>query len=151
MTRNYYEILGVDKDATQEQIKKAYRELALKYHPDRNRSPDATQKTQEINEAYAVLINEDSRKMYDRVGSENFFDFSFNPESDPEYAKMYERYSRAKKRAENLRKQAENTEKMFECSNNILETLTRMIVLGKIDQAFFNYKYAKLSDLDNEL
>jgi len=54
--KDYYEILGVDRNATQEEIKKAYRKMALKYHPDRN--PDdqeAEEKFKEINEAYQVL------------------------------------------------------------------------------------------------
>ncbi|VVC03838.1 Chaperone protein DnaJ [Candidatus Bilamarchaeum dharawalense] len=59
MTKNYHEILGVSKDADEKQIKKAYRRLALKYHPDRNKDADAEEKFKEINEAYAVLIGKD--------------------------------------------------------------------------------------------
>ena len=66
--RDYYEILGVDRSATQEQIKQAYRQLALKWHPDRNPAPDATNRFKEIAEAYAVLSDQTKRKQYDAAG-----------------------------------------------------------------------------------
>jgi len=66
--RDYYEILGVPKDASKDDIKKAYRQLALKYHPDRNKSPDAEEKFKEISEAYAVLSDDEKRLQYDRFG-----------------------------------------------------------------------------------
>ncbi|MBU0527106.1 DnaJ domain-containing protein [Candidatus Micrarchaeota archaeon] len=53
---NYYEVLGVSKDAGKDEIKKAYRKLAKKFHPDKNKSKNATRKFQEITEAYAVLM-----------------------------------------------------------------------------------------------
>lgn len=67
--RDYYEILGVDKSADEGTLKKAYRKLAMKYHPDRN--PDdkeAEQKFKELNEAYEVLSNKEKRNMYDQFG-----------------------------------------------------------------------------------
>ena len=67
--RDYYDVLGVGRDATPEQIKKAYRQLALKYHPDRNPDePDATEKFKEAAEAYEVLGDPDKRERYDRFG-----------------------------------------------------------------------------------
>jgi molecular chaperone DnaJ len=66
--RDYYEILGVDRSATPEQIKQAYRQLALKWHPDRNPAPDATDRFKEVAEAYAVLSDETKRKQYDAAG-----------------------------------------------------------------------------------
>jgi molecular chaperone DnaJ len=54
--KNYHEVLGVSKKASKDDIKKAYRKLAMQYHPDRNSSPDAEEKFKEISEAYAVLI-----------------------------------------------------------------------------------------------
>jgi curved DNA-binding protein len=66
---DYYKILGVDKNATPEDIKKAYRKLARKYHPDINPDDkDAKKRFQEINEANAVLSNDENRKKYDQYG-----------------------------------------------------------------------------------
>ena len=66
--RDYYKILGVDKNASKSEIKKAYRKLALKYHPDKNPNKDAEEKFKEISEAYAVLYDDEKRKMYDMYG-----------------------------------------------------------------------------------
>src|SRR5438270_9358001 len=67
--RDYYEILGVAKDADDEDIKRAYRKLALQYHPDRNvGDPEAELKFKEAAEAYEVLRSPDKRQRYDRYG-----------------------------------------------------------------------------------
>lgn len=68
MKRDYYEVLGVSKDASKADIKKAYRRLALKYHPDKSDDPDAEEKFKEISEAYAVLSDDQKRQQYDRFG-----------------------------------------------------------------------------------
>src|SRR6478672_7954927 len=65
---DYYKVLGVDKKASQEDIKKAYRKLARKYHPDTNKDPGAEERFKQISEAYDVLGDEDKRKKYDRGG-----------------------------------------------------------------------------------
>jgi len=68
--KNYYKTLGVSKDATQDEIKKAYRKLAVKYHPDKNPDNKETEnKFKEINEAYEVLKDPEKRKKYDQLGS----------------------------------------------------------------------------------
>lgn len=72
MAKDYYEVLGVPKNASEEQIKKAYRELALKYHPDRNKEKGAEEKFKEINAAYAVLGEAEKRRQYDSFGAEQF-------------------------------------------------------------------------------
>lgn len=67
--RDYYEILGVQREATDQEIKSAYRKLALQYHPDRNpNNPDAEEKFKECSEAYAVLADSEKREMYNRFG-----------------------------------------------------------------------------------
>lgn len=66
--RDYYEVLGVSRDASAEEIRKAYRRLARQYHPDVNKSPEAEARFKEINEAYEVLSDEEKRAAYDRYG-----------------------------------------------------------------------------------
>ena len=66
--RDYYDILGVPRTSTKDDIKNEYRKLALKYHPDRNKAPDAEEKFKEISEAYAILSDDEKRAQYDRFG-----------------------------------------------------------------------------------
>ena len=67
--RDYYEILGVERDATDQQIKSAYRKLALQHHPDRNpNNQEAEERFKEAAEAYAILADRDKRGVYDRFG-----------------------------------------------------------------------------------
>src|SRR5437773_2131337 len=78
--RDYYEVLGVRKDADGEEIKRAYRKLAMQYHPDRNTDGDAPEKFKEATEAYEILCDADKRQRYDRYGHAglegvNFSDF----------------------------------------------------------------------------
>ena len=80
--KDYYKILGVSRNATQDDIKKAYRRLAKKYHPDANQgNKEAEQKFKEINEAYQVLGDQEKRKKYDTFG--NYYDFQNGTSFDP--------------------------------------------------------------------
>jgi molecular chaperone DnaJ len=67
---DYYDTLGIHRDASQEEIKRAFRKLAYKYHPDRSKIPDAEEKFKEASEAYAILSNPEKRRQYDALGLE---------------------------------------------------------------------------------
>ncbi len=81
--RDYYETLGVPRDASQDDIKKAFRDLARKYHPDVNKADDAEEKFKEINEAYGVLSDAEKRASYDRYGFSGV-----NTQGMPDYGDM---------------------------------------------------------------
>ena len=70
--KDYYEILGVSKTASADEIKKAYRKLALQYHPDRNKTKEGEEKFKEVTKAFEVLSSEDKRKQYDQFGAAAF-------------------------------------------------------------------------------
>ena len=82
--RDYYEVLGVSKDATEKDIKKAYRKLAFKWHPDKNpdNKKEAEEKFKEVNEAYSVLSDPEKRRQYD-MGGFDFESFGFGDGFDP--------------------------------------------------------------------
>ncbi|CAG8630926.1 14815_t:CDS:10, partial [Acaulospora morrowiae] len=67
---NYYEVLGVESNATENEIRKAYRKLAMKFHPDKNPDEEASEKFKEISHAYEILSDQEKREMYDRYGEE---------------------------------------------------------------------------------
>lgn len=77
--KDYYQILGVDRNASEDDIKRAYRNLAKKYHPDVNKSPDAEAKFKEIQEAYEVLSDPNKRRQYDAFTSSGYRRGGFDP------------------------------------------------------------------------
>src|SRR4030067_2155607 len=70
--RDYYEVLGGQRNASKDEIKDVYRKLAMQFHPDRNKSPEAEEKFKEISEAYAVLSDDQKRHQYDALGHPGF-------------------------------------------------------------------------------
>ena len=86
MSRDYYEVLGVSRDASQEEIKRAYRQLARKFHPDVSSEQDAEERFKEVNSAYEVLSDPDKRRMYNTYGTDvpnGFGGFDFGGGRDP--------------------------------------------------------------------
>jgi len=70
MGKDYYKTLGLPKTATDDEIKKAYRKLALRYHPDKNKAANAEEKFKEVAEAYEVLSDKSKREVYDKYGED---------------------------------------------------------------------------------
>lgn len=70
MGKDYYKVLEIPRNATEQEIKKAYRKMALKYHPDKNKSPGAEEKFKDIAEAYEVLSDPQKREVFDKYGEE---------------------------------------------------------------------------------
>ena len=86
--KDYYQTLGVDRNASADDIKKAYRKMVRKYHPDVSKHKDADQKTKEINEAYEVLGNAEKRAAYDELGRGYHAGEQFHP--PPDWGEQYE-------------------------------------------------------------
>jgi len=98
MAKEYYQILGIPRNATKAQIKKAYRKLAMQYHPDRNPGKEqwANEKFKEINEAYAVLGDPEKRRQYDQFGTVgNIGDIFSSPFTRPDFEDVLRRFGRA--------------------------------------------------------
>ncbi|XP_016402696.1 dnaJ homolog subfamily B member 14-like, partial [Sinocyclocheilus rhinocerous] len=88
--KNYYEVLGIKKDANDEELKKAYRKLALKFHPDKNHAPGATEAFKKIGNAYAVLSNPDKKRQYDVSGAEDPSSPSYNAHGGFDFHRGFE-------------------------------------------------------------
>src|ERR1035437_3810770 len=92
--RDYYEILGVERNASKDELKKAYRKLAMQYHPDRNPdNKDAEEKFKEAAEAYEVLTNEDKKARYDKFGHEGVRGSSFGSQGFSDVNDIFSHFS----------------------------------------------------------
>jgi molecular chaperone DnaJ len=88
--RDYYEVLGVSRTASVDEIKSAFRKLARQFHPDVNKEPDAEEKFKEINEAYGVLSDPDKRARYDRFGHAGLGDLGGMPDFTTDFADLFD-------------------------------------------------------------
>ncbi len=100
--KDYYKILEIDNNASQDEIKKAYRKLAMKYHPDKNQSPESEAKFKDIAESYEVLSNPNKRSKYDQYGSVDGNDFTNNYNMEDFFSNFFggafnQRYNKQKK------------------------------------------------------
>jgi molecular chaperone DnaJ len=96
MAKDYYKIMGVQRDASQDEVRKAYRKLARKWHPDINPgNKEAEQKFKEISEAYDVIGDEKKRKLYDEFGEEGL-----RAGFDAEKARQYREWSSSQRAAQ---------------------------------------------------
>ena len=95
MDNEYYELLNIPRDANDDQIKKSYRKLAMKYHPDKNPdNPEAEEKFKKINEAYTCLSDPEKRKDYDRFGKQGpriveTPHYQFNPNNTHDFFNIF--------------------------------------------------------------
>lgn len=141
MTKDFYKILGLEKKASVDDIKKAYRNLSKKYHPDINKSEEAIQKYKDVQEAYETLSNEEKRRNYDSLNN-NSFDNIFNQTNDyystifgnKDYADILNNYEKIFNTANNY-------------SNNVEENIEYLIPLdyaingGKVTINYNNKSY----------
>jgi molecular chaperone DnaJ len=88
--RDYYDILGVPRNASQDEIKQAFRRMARQFHPDVNKEPDAEERFKEINEAYGVLSDADKRGRYDRFGKQGLGDIGGMPDYTADFSDLFE-------------------------------------------------------------
>ena len=139
MSTNYYEILEIDKNATQEEIKKAYRKLSLKWHPDKNSgSKEAEEKFKEINRAYQILSDPETRNIYDIYGEdfENMGTGGSNTSANAD--EIRREFAKAEAQKQELKKQMLTVE---------MQSLSILLVINE----FLEYIRITENDLDSSL
>lgn len=142
MSKDYYKTLGVEKNATKEQIKKAYKKLAKKYHPDLNKEAGAADKFKEINEAAAVLGDEKKREQYDRFGTADFgqgaggfsgFDFSNMGGFGFDFEEIFDTFFGGGRRRHGPRRGADLEYEMEITLEEAAEGVTKKISIPRLD------------------
>jgi len=150
---DYYEILGVEKTATEREIKSAFRKLALQYHPDKNKEPDAEDKFKTIAEAYDVLSDSAKRKKYDQFGhsSSGFGNFDFGQFDFKEFFRKFdEQFSQFGEQLSQVNEQLKGhmskfDEQIAEFTNSIKNSFSK----GKKGSNFLDLDFDNLfSDMD---
>lgn len=130
---NYYEILNIDKNATQDEIKKSYRTLARKYHPDFNREENASDKFKEIQQAYEVLSDEKRRKEYDNPSDNQFQDLGFGFNGFDPFQDFFRGFT-AQHRSQNIR---HNTHIQLDLSLTLEQSLDNQHIPIKFNRTVF--------------
>ncbi len=146
MIKNYYKTLNIKLSSSQDEIKQAFRKLAIFWHPDKNSNPIAIEKMQEINEAYEILSNPVKRETYDKIYRELFYESSeitisktanFEKQSEKEYKereqKVREKYA---KEIEELNKWIKNVSFSLSSVDSFLNN-----TIAKVDKPIENFVY----------
>ncbi|CAF2696276.1 unnamed protein product [Rotaria sp. Silwood2] len=150
--KDFYAVLGVKRDATEKEIKRKFRQLALKYHPDKNQDPKAEETFRTIVEAYDVLSNRDKRRQYDMQGDQSFrsssnqdhsSDFHFNmhdffKEFDAASSQFYEAHHRAHNEA-------------HQRAHNEAHQRAHQKAHQRAQQGFYDFDFGSLFDDDDEI
>lgn len=149
--KDYYQVLGVNRQSNEQEIKKAFRKLAMQYHPDRNKDPDAENRFKEIGEAYEVLSNPSKRKMYDLYGHEgvnqgaasgqqysaNFSDFSefFSSEGDTggSFSDFFQNIFSGQHRSKNAFAPQKGSDKLAQISITFEESVVGKTIHQKLE------------------
>lgn len=140
MTRNYYEVLGVSETATPNEIKNAYRKLALKWHPDKwvnkisQEREEAKEKMQEINKVFEILGDEELRKKYDLFGEVEFDSGGYDYEAELKEENLRRREEMLREKI--LRNDIKILDLELEMINNELKALDRHSAITEIGAAF---------------
>ena len=146
MIKNYYEILNIKFSASQDEIKKAFRKLAVFWHPDKNSNPIAIEKMQEINEAYEILSNPVKRETYDKIYKELFYvsnEITISKAPDFETTSKKEFKEKERKVREKYAKEIEELNKWIKNISFSLSSIDNFLnkTIAKADKPIENFVY----------